>query len=206
MPKAEWYVVQVQTGHEQQMCELIESLCAQADLLAAATSDEDDPTLLLQECFSPRFRTQRKRMGRFVDVEHPLLPGYVIAVTHDPARLAHNLRLTREYTHLLAVGETYVPLSKEERLWLERQTAQGNRVVPMSIGYRRGDTFVATEGPLVGHEWMVDRVSRANSMAHLELHVGQMTIRTTVGLAILPEPADTETTPDGGPMPSARTE
>lgn len=180
MAHSGWYVIHVQSGKEQKMCELFEAACRQADLL-------DDDGQLLKECFYPRFRTQRKRRGEWKDVEHPLMPGYVIAVTSDPGKVAQVLRGIPKYARMLTMGESYVPLSEEERRWLDEQTSPGERVVPMSVAYKRGDTIVITDGPLKGREWMVGRVNRANSMAHLELHVGAMTIRTKVGLAILPE-------------------
>ena len=179
MAHSGWYVIHVQSGKEQKMCELFEAACRQADLL-------DDDGQLLKECFYPRFRTQRKRRGEWKDVEHPLMPGYVIAVTSDPGKVAQVLRGIPKYARMLTMGESYVPLSEEERRWLDEQTSPGERVVPMSVAYKRGDTIVITDGPLKGREWMVGRVNRANSMAHLELHVGAMTIRTKVGLAILP--------------------
>lgn len=43
--KVAWYVVQVQTGWERAMCELIERVA---------------PKGLLGECFTPRYQTQKK--------------------------------------------------------------------------------------------------------------------------------------------------
>ena len=201
MSTTKWYVVQVQSGKDLAMCQVIEGLCAEADQrrqaalaaeaeAAAATDPDADPEPpapepLLDEVFSPRFRTQHKRRGQWVDVEHALLPGYVIAVTPDPEELDRTLTRTPDFARVLRFGETYVPLSQEERLWIDKQTKKGDRVVPMSFGYKRGDKLVVTEGPLVNHEWMVDRVSRSKSLANLELHVGQMAFKTTVGLGIV---------------------
>lgn len=181
MAHSGWYVIHVQTGREQKMCDLFVSACREADELAG------EGGRLLEECFCPRFQTQRKRRGEWQDIEHPLMPGYVIAVTSNPDRLAQILRGIPKHARMLTLGEAYVPLSEQERRWLDEQTRPGERVVPMSVAYKRGDTIVITDGPLKGREWMVDKINRANSLAHLELHVGAMTIRTTVGLAVLPE-------------------
>lgn len=46
--KVTWYVVQVQTGRERAMCELIERVA---------------PKCLVGECFTPRYQTQKKFDG-----------------------------------------------------------------------------------------------------------------------------------------------
>jgi len=181
MRKAGWYVIQVQTGKEQAMCQLIERLCAEADLQSDA-----DGARLLEECFSPRFKTRHKFKGEWQDVEKLLLPGYVIAATTRPDALNLELRKVRELTKLLAVGETFVPLHEDERTWIETFTREGDRTVPMSIAYKEGDTLVVTEGPLKGREALITRVNRRQCLAEVEIHAGQLTIRTTVGLAVLP--------------------
>ena len=189
MAQAEWYVIQVKTLYEEQ----IASRILQESALADAQQDrEDNP--LLEECFSPRFVTQRKRMGQWRDVERPLIPGYVIAVTSDPAELARRLHRVPHLTRILTSGETYTPLNAAERVWLDEQTHAGDRVVPMSFGYKEGDKVVVTEGPLVGREWQITRISRSKSLAHLQLHVGGITFKATVGFGLLKAPEAEEET------------
>ena len=38
----------------------------------------------------------------------------------------------------------------------------------------------------LGPMGVIEKVDRKNSLAHLEFHMGQMTIKTTVGLAVVP--------------------
>ena len=188
MRKAGWYVVQVLTGHEGQACEAIARTCAQAEALQAAEHPElgvREP--LLQECFSPTFTHRLKFHGEWRDVQRPLIPGYVIAVTADPDKLRQLLRATPGFTKLLVFGETYQPLRDEERGWIEAATRPQERVVPISVGYREGDSLVVTEGPLKGHEALVKRIIRKKSLAVLELHAGGKRITATVGLAVLPK-------------------
>lgn len=181
MARFGWYVVQVQTGREQAMCEVIRRVCAedQTDGLSDAP--------LLEECFSPTYVHRLKYRGEWRDVERHLLPGYVVAVTSDPAKLARKLLGVRDFTRLLTITETFVPLREEERAWIDENTKAGERVIPISVGYRRGDTLVVTNGPLAGHEAMVDRVIRKKCVAVLKVHVGNKTVMTEVGLALLPE-------------------
>ena len=186
MRKQGWYVVQVQTGREQMMCELIERTCAEADL---ASGEERE---LLQECFSPKFRTRRKHDGEWRDEELLLLPGYVVCVTDAPDALRQHLWRLPEFTRLLTMGETFVPLRDDERNWMEEWTKNGDRVIPLSVAYKKGDVLVVTEGPLKGREGMITRINRRKCLAFLELHVDGKRITTTVGLAIVPE-SQTET-------------
>ena len=190
MRAAGWYVMQVSGGREQRLCELIERTSAQQDLL----SDEDDYHLV-EECFSPRYRTRLKFGGQWQDVEKPLLPGYVVVVTRHPNALSRWLRKVPEFTRLLAMGESFVPLRDDERAWIDEWTTYGDRTVPISIAYRKGDDLVVTEGPLKGHEGKIVRVIRKKCQAQVALHVDGKRITTTVGLAIVPRSeSDSDTT------------
>lgn len=181
MRKARWYVIQVQTGREESICRKILRACR------VASCELQDGTVVLRECFSPRYAYQHKRDGEWVNETMPLLPGYVIAVTEDPWTLVKVLRGMPEFTRLLTMGKTVTPLDEQEKSWLERWTKEGDRTIPMSIAYKEGDMIVITDGPLVGQEALITRVNRRKSVAQLEIHAGQMTIHTTVGLAVLPK-------------------
>lgn len=174
-----WFVVQVQTGREHAMCKAIERACK--------GKQAADGSPLLRECFSPVYIHRLKYHGEWRDVEQRLLPGYVLAVTSDPLALAHAIMGIREFSRMLTMAETIVPLREDERAWIEKWTESGNRVVPISVGYRKGDTLVVTEGPLKGREAMVIRVIRKKCIAVLEVHAGNTRILTELGLALLPE-------------------
>ena len=180
MAKAGWYIVQVQTGREQAMCETIRRVCANE-------TAGDGETPLLEECFSPTYVHRLKYDGEWRDFERPLLPGYVVAVVSDPVALTHKLRSIRDFARTLTMAETFVPLREEERAWIEENTEMGNRVIPISVGYRKGDALVVTDGPLKGREAMIDRIIRKKCVAILKVHVGNITITTEVGFALLPE-------------------
>lgn len=180
MKGADWYVVQVETGRERMACTAILRVCA-----GLRDSAHDKP--LLEECFSPSYATQHKEHGVWVDQVRQLLPGYVVAVTADPWELARVLRKVPGLTRLLTMGETFLPLSDDDRSWIERWTKAGERTIPMSVARKEGDKIVVTNGPLKGFEAMIERINRRKALAHLEIHAGQLTIHTTVGLAVLPD-------------------
>ena len=58
--KVTWYVVQVQTGRERAMCELIDCVA---------------PAGLVGECFTPKYQTQKKVHGEWQDAEQLLFPA-----------------------------------------------------------------------------------------------------------------------------------
>ena len=97
--KVTWYVVQVQTGRERAMCELIERVA---------------PKGLVRECFTPRYQTQKKFQGEWLEVEQLLLPGYVIVDTAKPELLMQTLRKIPDFTRLLTMGETFAPLEERD--------------------------------------------------------------------------------------------
>ena len=125
-------------------------------------------------------------MGQWHDVNQALLPGYVIADVDNPVLLAQELRGIREFCHVLSGDETYSPLADAERQWLEMQTRQDDRTIPLSFGVREGEKLTVTKGPLKGNEALITKIDRKNCIAHVEFHAGQITLKTTVGLAIMP--------------------
>lgn len=179
---SKWYVIQVRATLEDSMCRQIERICEQHD----ENAEGDEGRVDLRECFSPRYRTQRKWKGEWETVEWPLIPGYVIADTAHPEQLAEAIRGIRDLCKPLSDGETYAPLDDKERAWIERWTGEGDRVIPMSFGKKLSDGKVQViDGPLEGYEGEIE-FNRKKSTAYLEFHVGQITIKTKVGMGILP--------------------
>jgi len=178
--RSAWYVVQVNTGREEAMCAEIRRVCTDYDQTA-----KPQDKVNLAECFSPKFQGRRKWKGEWQDLQRPLLPGYVIADAQNPAALMQALRNVRGFCRLLAAEETYAPLDEKERAWVDARTQGADRVIPLSFGVKEGDTYTVTEGPLKGKEGIITRVDRKNCMAHLEFHVGPMTVKATVGLVIM---------------------
>ena len=182
MREFDWYIVQVQHGAEDRMCAAIIRACNEASFDA---NGEPSEPFTLQECFCPRFRTQKKIRGEWIDLERPLMPGYVVAVTNDLWRLQRVLNAMLHFARVVTSTGTYIPLGTENRQWIEQGTREGDRVVPMSMAYKEGDRVVVTSGPLVGKEGDIVRVNRKASLAFLEFHVGALRITATVGLGIV---------------------
>ena len=166
----QWYVIQVMKGREDAMAALIGRVV---------------PKCLLQEVFSPKYETEIKVRGRWIPVQKPLLPGYLIAICDDAKAVEAMLLDMDEFARLLAQGDEFVPLAPDEVEIIGGFTKPGNRVVPMSIGVKDGDRVVITGGPLVGHEAMVKEIWRRKSTAVLEIDVCGRKVSTRVGLGVL---------------------
>ena len=150
------------------------------------------PGRVLAECFSPKYATEMKVRGRWIPVERDLLPGYLIADTDDPEELERQLCAMREFARVLSMGETFVPLAKDEVELIGGFTERGSRCVPMSRAVKDGDRVVVTSGPLVGREGMISSINRRKSTAYLEVDLCGRKISTRVGLAVLSEPGTPE--------------
>lgn len=83
MREAGWYVVQVQSGREEQVRRVIERACAEVDVV----SDSDER--LLDECFCPRYQTQTKVRGEWCYVER----NFQMRISRPslPMRLCRNI-------------------------------------------------------------------------------------------------------------------
>ena len=168
--EAPWYVVNVPTGKETKMCQVIERISPEGAVI---------------ECFSPRYATQIKRAGEWTDVQKTLLPGYVVVATRQIGVVKRCLRKVPEYARVLSMGESFVPLASEERAWIEAFTYEGDRCVPMSMGVMEGDRVVVVSGPLKGREALIRSVNRHRSIAYVELKICGRIVTTKVGLGIV---------------------
>ena len=165
-----WYVIQVRRGSE----------AAMAALLGRVVSGD-----VLDECFFPQYQTEMKVRGQWVPCTRPLFDGYLIAVCRDPEALEDALTHIPEFARVLAMGERFVPLAREDVELIGGFTSKGERVVPMSYAVKDGERVVVTSGPLVGREGLITSVNRRKSVAYLETDICGRTVAVRVGLGIL---------------------
>lgn len=170
MTQDKWYVVQVSTGRER----------AVADLMRRRI-----PADVLSEAFWPQYQTQMKRGGNWVLHTKPLLPGYLVAVSPDVEALSAYVKRAPEFVRLLTMGEGFVPLMPEERDLIGRFTEPGKRIVPMSYAVKEGDQVRVIKGPLMGYEGLISEVNRHKSTAYVRMHVAGRVIGVRMGLGVL---------------------
>ncbi len=175
-----WYVIQILSGHEKAVLSMIEHAvdeCAES----APCSKRD----ILDECFSPRYRTTKLVRGEYVPVEELLLPGYLIASTRKPAKFESVLRDVPALTKMLRTENAFVPLREDEVAWICAFTQKGNRVVEMSEGFKEGGRVVVTSGPLVGREGLISRINRRKRTAFLQLSMLGRNVEVKVGFNLV---------------------
>ena len=162
-----WYVVQVETGREQAAC---------SDIQQAA---ED----VLDECFVSRFRTGvRQPDGTWQACDERLFPGYLICATSQVEELSDKLRGLKSLTKILGNDNACIPLTDDERAWVQKATQKGQRTVGESTGYMDDGKLVIVEGPLAGRESWVRKVNHRKRLAYLEMPMGGRTVRAQAGL------------------------
>ncbi len=167
---SDWFAIQVVPGKEVAACRVLERLIGPD---------------VVQEVFAPRYAVQKKFKGEWRVCQQLLFPGYVIAVSSNVGALRASLSRVPEFTRLLTMGETYLPLEEHERALIEELTCRECRVVPMSTAVMEGDRVVVTAGPLKDHEAWIASVNRHKSLAVLEVEMFGRKLCTKVGLAIL---------------------
>ena len=209
-----WYVIQITTGRENSVLRLIDRAVAEY-----AREHSVEPTDVLQECFSPRYRTARRvpaahtstqpaapasasRAGvtsgphasgthaastpaRYLPTTELLLPGYLIAVTKNPAQLQMVLKRVPALSKLLKSENAFTPLTRQEVSWLCAFTQKGNRVVDMSEGFTQGGRVVVTSGPLMGYEGQIAHINRRKRTASVKMSMCGRTVEVKLGFHLV---------------------
>ena len=196
-----WYVIQITTGRENSVLRLIDRAVAEY-----AREHGVEPTDVLQECFSPRYRTARRqnatsastsRAGapapasaasapaRYIPTTELLLPGYLIAVTKNPAQLQMVLKRVPALSKLLKSENAFTPLTRQEVSWLCAFTQKGNRVVDMSEGFTQGGRVVVTSGPLMGYEGQIAHINRRKRTASVKMSMCGRTVEVKLGFHLV---------------------
>lgn len=151
-----WYVIQVVGGREEIAKRLIDKFV-----------DAD----AYKEVFVPRFRATRKVDGE-LEYYHPVLtPGYIIVDTKHVDAFESQLRRVPAFMRLLGNDESFKPLDREERAWLEEWTQPGDRVVQGSLGRIEKGRLKILSGPLIGREADIVRFNRRKRKAVIRMMV-----------------------------------
>ena len=94
-----WYVIQVQTGREEQIMEEARSYQVQE---------------YFDEIFAPRYERKRKYLGEWHMESSLLFPGYLFVISAHPEELYKALKRIPQLTKLLGTGEKWTPMSEED--------------------------------------------------------------------------------------------
>lgn len=164
-----WYVIQVPTGKE----ELTKDLCL----------DRID-SVHYNEIFILRYVKKIKQDGRWKETTRTLFPGYIFVDTDDIMSVKQNLNGIRAMTIVLGSDGEPVPVSDEERSFLQ-SLIDGEYVVRMSTGFIIGDEIALISGPLRNTKGVIKRIDRHKRQALIDVELFGGVTRATVGLEVI---------------------
>lgn len=149
-----WYAMQVKTGTEELVCSLCKAWIPASDL---------------EDCFYPKYEFVRKINGKRGIVTEPLFPGYLF-LDVEPERIMDvysKLWHIPELTKLLKVGSSFVPITAEERAFIEDHSS--DHVFLMSKGYIEGDRVVIEEGAFATYSGKLEYIDRHNRFGVIKI-------------------------------------
>ena len=167
---AGWYVIQTMSGQEFQVRDMIVRLI--------------DPCLV-DEAFVPRYEMLRREKGVWVKRAEVLLPGYVVVVTQDPAKLKTALSRVPRFTRLLGNDDMFTRLDDREVAFISSFVQPGKRTVKMSTGVIEGDEIIVLDGPLKGRTALIKKIDRHKRLAYLDIEMLGRKKTVRVGLEIV---------------------
>lgn len=167
---AGWYVVQTMSRQESQVREMVLRLL--------------DPCLV-DEAFVPRYEMLRREKGAWVKRSGILLPGYVVVVTRNPAKLKTALSRVPRFTRLLGNDDMFTRLDDREVAFINSFVQPGNRTVRMSIGIIEGDEIIVLDGPLKGRTALIKTIDRHKRLACLDIAMLGRKKTVKIGLEII---------------------
>lgn len=166
------YAVQVESGQEQRMCEL---LCGWM------------PKTTVGRAFVPMREEAWAKQGVWQRRLRVLIPGYIFVQTQAPADFSQKLRAIPKFTRLLGSdGTQFTPLTPNDVVWLKTFSANSDDyVAQMSRGFIEGDEVVVTEGPLRGLESKIVHIDRHKRLCTVETELLGRKTPVKVGLEIV---------------------
>lgn len=170
-----WYIVQVETGNEAHMKEILESFL---------------PDGLISDVFYPLYESSYKKDGIRRTVTRVLFPGYLfldIESSEGSKRveeLEERLKGVTEFHHLLTTGKICTAVSAEEQKFLTAHM-DASHVIIMSRGYMIGRKAVITEGAFAGYSGELKYVDRHNRYGVMRVRLGMRDVDMRFGLEIV---------------------
>lgn len=164
-----WYVIQVQTGREEQ-------------IIAETASYE--VRQYCDEIFAPRCERKKRYLGEWHTETSLLFPGYLFVISSAPEKLYKALKRIPQLTKLLGTGEKWTPMSNEDIEIVELLSGR-EHLMKFSEGYIQGEKVTVTKGPLKGLEGKISRIDRHKRLAWLTVELFGRTVELQAGLEII---------------------
>ena len=162
------YVMQVLTGNETMVMQMLTSFLLRAD----------------EEVFSPTYEREKRIHGKTQLISSRMFPGYLFIHSTDVMNLFVRIHLVKDrhfmqtLTKLLRTDTVFSPISKKEEHDLyallgeeELPVTKNSHNMAMSRGIIRDGKVIILSGPLVGKEDSIIRVDRHKKLAILSIHL-----------------------------------
>ena len=163
-----WYVIQVYTGAEAEICEQCRRRIMEKD---------EDVFVILAERMT-------KMEGQWTLITSRLFPGYVFVETERIEDFFMRLKQIDSMTKLLRTGEEMTPIHQEEEAYL-KAVGGDEHIVKYSEGYLEGEKLVVMSGALKDYKGTVKRVLRHKRLVVLEVSLMGRKVEVTVGLGVV---------------------
>ena len=168
-----WYVMQVRTGTE-------ENICCQCQRLISSDT--------LERCFIPYYQQKKRFQGEWHIQERILFPGYVFLITQNLEKLVESLKKVIGMMKLIGTGDEIVPLSEAEISLITKlggKLSSSESIVKISQGIIEGDQVHILSGPLKGLEGAIRKIDRHKRIAYLSVDMFNRIVDMKVGLEIV---------------------
>lgn len=154
-----WYVLQVETGKEDNMVTWLNSYFNGTDVI---------------ECFVVKRETKRKLYGKWKTVIESLFKGYIFLVSDNPVNVFYRLKDIPSFTKLLDNGDYgFVPLKREEiQFILNLSSGRPDHTVRIStIDLNEGDEIEYIGGDLSMFSGQIKRIDKHKRRAVVEVEM-----------------------------------
>ena len=163
-----WYVMQVYTGTETEICKQCRSRVMEED---------EDVFVMLAERMT-------KIRGEWSLVMSRLFPGYIFVETEKIHDFYKRLGRSGQRAKILLTGEEMMPLYPEEEAYL-KELGGKEHLVRYSEGYLEGEQLVVTSGAMMNYKGTVKKVLRHKRLIVLEVPLMGRVVEVTVGVGIV---------------------
>ena len=163
-----WYVMQVYTGMETDICEK----CRERILEEG------------EDIFIPLVERMTKVRGERTLAMSRLFPGYLFVETDRIEDFQMRLKEIPAMTRVLKSGEKMSPIHPEEEERLRRLCGDAH-IARYSEGYIEGDTLIVTQGALKDFHGKVKKILRHKRLVVMELLLLGRSVEVTLGLGVV---------------------
>lgn len=163
-----WYVMQVYTGSETEVCEQCRKRIIR---------EGEEVFVLLAERMT-------KIRGEWSLVTSRLFPGYVFIDTEKIRDFYDRLKSIESMTKILRTGDEMTPVYPEEEDYF-RAIGGERHIVRYSQGYIQGEQLVITSGAMRDCRGRVKKILRHKRLVVLEVSLMGRLVEVTVGMGIV---------------------